>query len=313
VCPYCTRAHSNWSGFDQDVDDVVPLANKPWGQPVSEGQDQDEEEMGPRVAEIWVYTGEAGNRLRWESIKGVQIDREAEGISFQGPGEDEIKEQQRVDPELAWVIRWRETGEEPTEGELFIGDSRSKYYWINREVFVLEKGVLWREGDEGKSARRVVPKMYREQIVKLYHDPPLAGYQGIERTIEKVKSRYYWRGISKDVSAYVKGCMKCNQNKKATVSARHPMLSYHSGSPMELVHLDFIGPPIATYIYYLIILGGRIIWIMTIRFFLRDIRIDSWCIVGVGDATESGDSSKRCPMDIGSLGLVEAFSASCEP
>jgi hypothetical protein len=84
---------------------------------------------------------------------------------------------------------------------------------------------LWRKGDEEKAARRVVPKMYREQIVKLCHDPPLAGHQGIERTIEKVKSRYYWRGISKDVSAYVKGCMECNQNKKATVSARHPMLS----------------------------------------------------------------------------------------
>ena len=64
---------------------------------------------------------------------------------------------------------------------------------INREVFVLEKGVLWREGDEGKSARRVVPKLYRAQIVKLCHDPPIAGHQGIERTIEKVKSRYYWR------------------------------------------------------------------------------------------------------------------------
>ena len=50
-----------------------------------------------------------------------------------------MTEQQRVDPELAWVVRWRETGEESTEGELFIGDSRSKYYWINREVFVLEK------------------------------------------------------------------------------------------------------------------------------------------------------------------------------
>ena len=44
--------------------------------------------------------------------------------------------------------------------------------------------------------------------MKLCHDPPLAGHQGIERTIEKVKSRYYWRGISKDVSAYVKGCME---------------------------------------------------------------------------------------------------------
>jgi hypothetical protein len=54
-----------------------------------------------------------------------------------------MKEQQRVDPELAWVVRWRETGEEPTEGELFIGDSRSKYYWINREVFVLEFVLAW--------------------------------------------------------------------------------------------------------------------------------------------------------------------------
>jgi hypothetical protein len=43
-CPYCTRAHSNWSGFDQDVDDVVPLAHKPWGQPVSEGQDRTEKD-----------------------------------------------------------------------------------------------------------------------------------------------------------------------------------------------------------------------------------------------------------------------------
>jgi hypothetical protein len=35
---------------------VVPLANKPWGQPVRKGQDQEEEGMGPRVAEIWVST-----------------------------------------------------------------------------------------------------------------------------------------------------------------------------------------------------------------------------------------------------------------
>ena len=171
-CPYCTWAHSNWSGSDQDVDDVVPLAHKPWDQPVSEGQDRTEEEMGPRVAEIWVFTGEVGNRLQWEGIKGVQVVQEAEGISLQGPGEEEMKDQQRVDPELAWVVRWRETWEEPTEGELFIGDSRSKYYWVNREVVVLEKGIIWRKGREEKPARRVVPKKFREQVVKLCHDPP---------------------------------------------------------------------------------------------------------------------------------------------
>ena len=65
------------------------------------------------------------------------------------------------------------------------------------------------------------------------------------------------------------------------------------------------------YGYILKYLGGGILWIMTIRFFL--IRIDGWCIVGVEGDTESGDSWKRCPMNIGSLGLVEALSASCEP
>ena len=69
--PYCTRAHLNWSSFDQDVDDVVPLANKPWGQPVSKGQGQEEEEMGPRVAKIWVSTGkweiDLDGKVPWES------------------------------------------------------------------------------------------------------------------------------------------------------------------------------------------------------------------------------------------------------
>jgi hypothetical protein len=49
--------------------------------------------------------------------------------------------------------------------------------------FCLGKRGSVERRDEGKSARRVVPKMYREQIVKLCHDPPLAGHQGIERTI----------------------------------------------------------------------------------------------------------------------------------
>ena len=82
-----------------------------------------------------------------------------------------------MDPELTWVVRWRETGEEPTEGEVFMGDPRSKYYWVNREVFVLERGILWRKGEEGKSARRVVPKKFTEQVMKLCHDPSLAGHR----------------------------------------------------------------------------------------------------------------------------------------
>lgn len=44
------------------------------------------------------------------------------------------------------------------------------------------------------------------------------------------------------MSSFVKGCMECNKNKKVTVMARHPLLSYYAGASMERVHLDFIGP-----------------------------------------------------------------------
>ena len=41
---------------------------------------------------------------------------------------------------------------------------------------------------------------------------------------------------------------------------------------------------------------------------------NGWLVnCGCEGDTESGDSWKRCPMDIGSVGLVEALSASCEP
>jgi hypothetical protein len=53
-----------------------------------------------------------------------------------------------------------------------------------------------------------------------------------------------------------------------------------------------------------------------------DIGVDGWYVVGIGSVTGSGvlhtvcwscDSWGRSPMDIESLGLVEALTASCEP
>lgn len=171
VCPYCTRDHSNWSGFDTEVDDVVPLAHKPLNQPTKGDQDQIEDEVKTRVAEIRVSIGEVGTRLRWEGHKEFKTVQQVGGIRLVGNGEQEMNDEQRIDPELSWVVRWRETGEEPTEGDVFMGDPQSKYYWLNRKVFVLEEGILWRKGKEGKPARMVIPKKMREQIITLCHDP----------------------------------------------------------------------------------------------------------------------------------------------
>lgn len=53
----------------------------------------------------------------------------------------------------------------------------------------------------------------RLKILKARHDSPLAGHQGINKTIELVTRDYIWLGINKDIEAYVSGCVVCQRTK----------------------------------------------------------------------------------------------------
>jgi len=49
------------------------------------------------------------------------------------------------------------------------------------------------------------------------HDSPMAGHFGVKRTLEKVRRRYDWKGLRKDVEQYCNDCLKCRRS----VTARH--------------------------------------------------------------------------------------------
>ena len=57
-----------------------------------------------------------------------------------------------------------------------------------------------------------------------------------------VKQGYFWYGMTPDITEYVQGCPACSINKTPNRYGRSPMTRYHAGSPMERVHLDFLGP-----------------------------------------------------------------------
>jgi len=49
------------------------------------------------------------------------------------------------------------------------------------------------------------------------HDSPMAGHFGVKKTLEKVRRKYDWEGLRKDVEAYCNDCLKCRRS----VTARH--------------------------------------------------------------------------------------------
>ncbi len=58
-----------------------------------------------------------------------------------------------------------------------------------------------------------------------------------------MKEKFYWHGMRKCIADYVATCAVCNQHKKSARPGHNPMQEYQAGSPMERVHLDFMGPP----------------------------------------------------------------------
>jgi len=44
----------------------------------------------------------------------------------------------------------------------------------------------------------------KNQILKKYHDASLRGHQGVERTLRRIRLKYNWPGITRDVKEHKK-------------------------------------------------------------------------------------------------------------
>ena len=48
--------------------------------------------------------------------------------------------------------------------------------------------------------------------------------------------------MTKDTILYIQQCAVCNRTKKLSVTHKSPLQRFHTGFPMERVHLDILGP-----------------------------------------------------------------------
>lgn len=76
--------------------------------------------------------------------------------------EEQLREKQEQDQNLAFLMQWLKTGEEPKEGTLFLDSPEAKFYRVSREAFVLGSGgTLVREKTDKYPSKLVVPETCR--------------------------------------------------------------------------------------------------------------------------------------------------------
>lgn len=109
-----------------------------------------------------------------------------------------------------------QTNEEPAEREIFIASQAAKKYLINKEQFFRdEQEVLWNKS-KNNLTRLVVPNTFVTEVLSLHHDLPVMGHQGIDRTLARIKVKFYWYKMQEAVKTYVRSCKICSKHKKAT-------------------------------------------------------------------------------------------------
>ncbi|KAL0130261.1 hypothetical protein PUN28_002097 [Cardiocondyla obscurior] len=85
------------------------------------------------------------------------------------------------------------------------------------------------------------------KILKEYHDSPLGGHQGVNRTINRIKLHYNWPGMNKDIEKYIQKCENCQRNKLSRKTKMPLIITDTPGKPFEKCALDIVGPlPITT-------------------------------------------------------------------
>ena len=90
-----------------------------------------------------------------------------------------------------------------------------------------------------------VPKeRIRSDVIKIYHDTPANGaHFGRNKTIQKIRKRYFWPNMIQDIRGYVKSCIPCLQNNHLR---QKPPGALKPIEPPEgvwqLLTIDFHGP-----------------------------------------------------------------------
>ena len=207
-CKYCTWMQEQWSWFEDNVDDVVPITIR-----------------SVQVADEDVETEEDSNKV----TDGDSTSWLPQYTSKQ------LQEKQQQDPDLAKLIKWLEEESSPTTQDLYLSSSAVKRFWLLKSQLTFWNKVLYYNWEDYPFTHKLlmVPESLRDEVMQGCHDCPTSGHLGQLKTYDHVKRSFMWHEMRTDVQLYVKTCATCSKNKKPCVKPKAELGSYHAGARME--------------------------------------------------------------------------------
>ena len=111
----------------------------------------------------------------------------------------------------------------------------------------LREGVIclssWRvTEDEDRPDRVFVPIHLRVPLIQRLHADCFSGHMGKKKTLARLKTRYLWGTMPKDVDKVTKTCVQCWRQTKEGARKKKAIGTLPKGWPGEVVAMDLFGP-----------------------------------------------------------------------
>ena len=112
--------------------------------------------------------------------------------------------------------------------------------------FIESAGLLYRSCigyDRQVITQLVVPKILRQEVMRLAHDATMSGHQGIKRTRDRIFLGFWFPGMTAEVTRFCKSCDVCQRTIAKGRVSKVPLGSMPViETPFERVAIDLVGP-----------------------------------------------------------------------
>ena len=158
-----------------------------------------------------------------------------------------------------------------------------------------------------------VPQKLKIILLRIFHEFPLSGHFGRDKTLQKISAEYHWQGLKNEVDNYISGCILCKRKKGQDPKIHGKLKLFPDLEPFSTCSIDIAGPFPTSYDNYKYVLS-------IIDRFSKYVEIEP--LKGVS-ANEVADvffnkyiCSHGCPQkllsDLGANFLSKLFSRLCE-
>lgn len=115
------------------------------------------------------------------------------------------------------------------------------------DKFVLYNNILFRlivKRKNGiKSKVTYLPASMVNTVLTAFHDHPMSGHFGVQRTLHKVRTRFWWPNMGKSIKHYISSCQQCMKFNIVRSKTPGHLKSFDPPTEVfQVLHMDFWGP-----------------------------------------------------------------------